>query len=62
MEILKEDNFILKEILRYDYLNFNKKRGIPDFLGRGIDKKEEEEIKGKLREEYSFKNYYLEGF
>lgn len=62
MEILKEDNFILKEILRYDYLNFNKKRGIPYFLGRGIDKKEEEEIKGKLREEYSFKNYYLEGF
>ncbi len=62
MEILKEDNFILKEILRYDYLNFNKKRGIPDFLGRGIDKKEEEEIKGKLREEYSFKNYYLESF
>lgn len=62
MEILKEDNFILKEILRYDYLNFNKKRGIPDFLGSGIDKKEEEEIKGKLREEYSFKNYYLEGF
>ncbi|MDY2631061.1 MAG: B12-binding domain-containing radical SAM protein [Clostridium sp.] len=62
MEILKEDNFILKEILRYDYLNFNKKRGIPDFLGRGIDKKEEEEIKGKLREEYSFKNCYLESF
>lgn len=62
MEILKEDNFILKEILRYDYLNFNKKRGIPDFLGRGIDKKEEEEIKEKLREKYSFKNYYLEGF
>ena len=26
------------------------------------NKKEEEEIKGKLREEYSFKNYYLEGF
>lgn len=62
MEILKEDNFILKEILRYDYLSFNKKRGIPDFLGRGIDKKEEEELKEKLREKYSFKNYYLEGF
>ena len=62
MEILKEDNFILKEILRYDYLSFNKKRGIPDFLGRGIDKKEEDELKEKLREKYSFKNYYLEGF
>ena len=62
MEILKEDNSILNEILRYDYLSFNKKRGIPDFIGKGIDKIEEEELKEKLREKYSFKNYYLESF
>lgn len=62
MEILKEDNSILKEVLRYDYLSFNKRRGIPDFVGRNIEKKEEDEIKEKLREKYSFKEYYLESF
>ncbi|WP_066895339.1 B12-binding domain-containing radical SAM protein [Clostridium nigeriense] len=62
MEILKEDNFILKELIRFDYLNFNKKRGIPDFIKRNIDKKEEEKIKDKLRGKYSFKDYYLESF
>ena len=62
MEILKEDNYILKEILRYDYLSFNKRRGIPDFIGRNISKEEEEVIKEKLRSKYSFKEYYLESF
>lgn len=62
MEILKEDNFILKEVLRYDYLSFNKRRGIPDFIGKNINKEEEDEIKEKLREKYSFKEYYLESF
>ena len=36
MEILKGDKDILNELLRFDYLNFNKKRGIPDFIGRSI--------------------------
>lgn len=62
MEILKEDNSILKEILRFDYLKFNKKRGIPDFIKRNIDKEDEERIKEKLRDKYSFKEYYLESF
>ena len=62
MEILKEDNSILKEILRYDYLSFNKKRGIPDFIGKNIEKEEEEKIKEMLRGKYSFKEYYLEAF
>ena len=62
MEILKEDNYILKEILRFDYLKFNKKRGIPDFIKRNIDKEDEERIKEKLRDKYSFKEYYLESF
>lgn len=62
MEILKEDNSILKEILRFDYLKFNKKRGIPDFINRNISKEDEERIKEKLRGKYSFKEYYLESF
>ena len=62
MEILKEDNSILKELLRYDYLSFNKRRGIPDFIGKNISREEEEAIKEKLRTEISFKDYYLEAF
>ena len=62
MEILKEDDDILKELLRYDYLSFNKKRGIHDFIKKSIDKELEEKIKEKLRVKYSFKDYYLESF
>lgn len=62
MEILKGDKDILNELLRFDYLNFNKKRGIPDFIGRSIKREEEEEIKNMLRHKYSFKEYYLESF
>lgn len=62
MEILKGDKDILNELLRFDYLNFNKKRGIPDFIGRSIKREEEEEIKDMLRHKYSFKEYYLESF
>ncbi|MBD7913773.1 B12-binding domain-containing radical SAM protein [Clostridium sp. Sa3CUN1] len=62
MEILKEDNHILKEFLRFDYLSFNKKRGIPEFIKKSIDKELEEKIKEKLRVKYSFKDYYLESF
>ncbi|MDU5109384.1 MAG: B12-binding domain-containing radical SAM protein [Clostridium sp.] len=62
MEILKGDKDILNELLRFDYLNFNKKRGIPDFIGRSIKRDEEEEIKDMLRHKYSFKEYYLESF
>lgn len=62
MEILKGDKDILNELLRFDYLNFNKKRGIPDFIGKSIKREEEEEIKDILRHKYSFKEYYLESF
>ena len=62
MEILKEDNKVLKEIVRFDYLCFNKKRGIPEFLQSPIDKEEEEKIKEQIREKYSLRNYYVEKF
>jgi radical SAM superfamily enzyme YgiQ (UPF0313 family) len=61
-EILKEDNKVLKEIVRFDYLSFNKKRGIPEFLQSPIDKEEEEKIKEQIREKYSLRNYYIEKF
>lgn len=62
MEILKEDNSILKEILKYDYLRFNKKRGMPEFIQRNLDKDEETRIKDKFKGIYSFKDYHLEVF
>ena len=35
---------------------------MPEFLGKGLEKKAENEIKDLLREEYSFKDYYIESF
>lgn len=61
-EFLKEDNTYLKEIIRFEYLKFNKKRGIPEFLQNPISKEEENILKEKLREEYSFKDNYIEKF
>ena len=61
-QIIKEDNNILRDIIRYDYLNSNKRRGMPEFLVRKIDKEEEEKIKEKYRGEYSFRDYYVEKF
>ena len=62
MEITKLDNKILRDIVKYDYLMFNKRRGMPEFLGKGVGKEKENEFKDRLREKYSFKDYYVEGF
>lgn len=62
MEITKLDSEVLRDIIKYDYLMFNKRRGMPEFLGKGLNKEEEILIKDKLREEYSFRDYYIESF
>ncbi|MDU1312664.1 MAG: B12-binding domain-containing radical SAM protein [Clostridium septicum] len=62
MEILKEDASELMDIIKFDYLSFNKRRGMPSFIERGLSKEEEQEIKGKIREKYLLKNYYVESF
>lgn len=61
-EILKQDNKFINEIVKFNYLLYNKKRGLPDFLRSNISKEEEKEIKSSLREKYSFKEYHLEKF
>ncbi|MDU5722592.1 B12-binding domain-containing radical SAM protein [Clostridium butyricum] len=61
-EILKEDNKFINEIVKFNYLLYNKKRGLPNFLRSNISKEEEKEIKSSLREKYSFKEYHLEKF
>ncbi|HEX9025886.1 MAG TPA: DUF4080 domain-containing protein, partial [Clostridium sp.] len=60
--ILEESNKNLKEIVRFNYLIFNKKRGLPEFLRSDMEKEEEKSIKEKLKDEYSFKEYHLEKF
>ncbi len=61
-EILQEDNKMLNEIVKFNYLLYNKKRGLPEFLRSSLSKEEDKEIKSKLREKYSFKEYHLEKF
>lgn len=61
-KVLKDDNTILKDIIKYDYLTFNKRRGMPEFLESKMSKEEERKIKDKLRDEYSFKENYIESF
>ena len=62
MEILKGKEDYLVDIIRYDYLSFNKKRGIPEFLRSHIDKNIEEDIKNQYREDYSFRKFSVEHF
>lgn len=62
MEILKGDEEYLKDIIRYDYLLFNKKRGMPEFIKNDLSKDVELQIKEKYRAEHSFKEYSVEMF
>ncbi|HEY5524289.1 MAG TPA: B12-binding domain-containing radical SAM protein [Clostridium sp.] len=62
MEVLKRDDRALKDITKYDYLSFNKKRGIPSFLKGEINEDISRKIKDKYRSEYSFKEYSVEEF
>ncbi|MBS4782047.1 MULTISPECIES: B12-binding domain-containing radical SAM protein [Clostridium] len=61
-KILKSDNKYLDNIVKFNYLLYNKRRGLPDFLKINISKEEEKQYKDKLREKYSFKEYFLEKF
>ena len=61
-EILNDDNKYVNEIVKFNYLLYNKKRGIPEFLRTNIDREIERKIKDEYRNEYSFKEYYLEKF
>ncbi|MCY6959031.1 B12-binding domain-containing radical SAM protein [Clostridium brassicae] len=64
-EKLKENNFILRELIKYDYLMFNKKRGIPSFLKDQISKAEIKLIKDKiLQRGFNFEKngYHIEKF
>lgn len=56
---------ILKEIIKYDYLCFNKKRWLPDFLIREVNKDLEKNIKEAKRNkiiELDYYSYHIEKF
>jgi len=56
---------ILKEIVKYDYLCFNKKRWLPDFLIREVNKDLEKNIKEAKRNkiiELDYDSYHVEKF
>lgn len=61
-EYLKEDSTLLKEIIKYDYLCFNKKKWLPNFLNRDITKEEERNVKEIVREKYNIKKVHIEKF
>ncbi|MCR1974107.1 DUF4080 domain-containing protein [Clostridium sporogenes] len=47
-EFLNKNSEFLKEIIKYDYLKFNKKQWMPEFLIRDIDKKIKRYLKDKV--------------
>ncbi len=64
-EVLQGDNEVLKEIVKFDYLKFNKKKWIPDFLNRVINKTLERNVKEAIKKcliDIPFERYHLEYF
>lgn len=64
-EILNEDNFALKEIIKYEYLKFNRKKWLPEFLDRDVNKELEKSLREAQKKsliEIPFEKYHLESF
>ncbi|MBO3301787.1 DUF4080 domain-containing protein [Clostridium perfringens] len=57
-----EDDGLFKEVLKLDYLCFNKKRWLPDFLVRTITKEDEQNIKDSFDRQMPFKKAHIEKF
>ena len=57
-----EDEGQFKEVLKFDYLCFNKKRWLPDFLVRTITKDDEQNIKDSFDRQMPFKKAHIEKF
>ena len=57
-----EDEGLFKEVLKFDYLCFNKKRWLPDFLVRTITKEDEQSIKDSFDRQMPFKKAHIEKF
>jgi len=60
----KEDTLALKEIIKYDYLKYNKKKWLPLFLNRETNKEVERNIKNSIKDGKLevFGNVHIEKF
>lgn len=61
-KFIGKDEKLLKEIIKYDYLCFNKKKWLPNFLLRDISKEEERDIRVKLKEKHIYIKPHIEKF
>ncbi|WP_055070648.1 B12-binding domain-containing radical SAM protein [Clostridium massiliamazoniense] len=64
-KINSEDVILFEELLKYDYLNYNNKKWIPEFLFRDITKEEERSIREIVKERFNISNlkkYHIEKF
>ncbi|WP_252132191.1 B12-binding domain-containing radical SAM protein [Clostridium caldaquaticum] len=64
-EVLNNENAALKEIVKFDYLKFNRKKWLPEFLERNIGKNTERIFKEAIKNEIievPFINYHIEDF
>lgn len=64
-EELKDKNEILKEIIKYEFLKFNRKKYLPDFLNKNIDKKSDKILKEAIKSKLiniDYINYNIESF
>lgn len=64
-EVLDENTEQLAEIVKFDYLKYNKKKWLPAFLNRTTDKLKERLIRDKLRNEEVFnkgEDFHIESF
>ncbi|WP_410506380.1 B12-binding domain-containing radical SAM protein [Haloimpatiens sp. FM7315] len=63
-EVLEENNTILNEIIKFDYLLHNKKKWVPPFLDRTSDKDKNKILRDYLKEsnEVEYKDFHIEEF
>lgn len=64
-ELLKQENHFLNELIKFEYLRYNKKSYLPQFLERSFEKKKINEIKikyKKINTKANFDRYHLEEF
>jgi radical SAM superfamily enzyme YgiQ (UPF0313 family) len=66
-EVLNKHDDGLKEIIKYEFLKFNRKKWVPEFLNREKNKEEEREIKDKIKkgeinvsDKYHIEKFYMD--
>jgi radical SAM superfamily enzyme YgiQ (UPF0313 family) len=64
-EELGKGSIILKEIIKYEFLKFNRKKYLPSFINKNIDKQVEKRLKEAIKNkqiELDYLNYNIERF